>query len=93
MEEEVEYGAEIIVPNPPEKEGSEFQWADVPETMPANDIIIYGTYTIGIDTILARNTGIMIFTTSGRPLNAPQKGVNIILYKDGKAKKVISKYR
>ena len=41
----VKYGAEIELPSVPEKEGYTFSgWGNVPETMPAKDIIIQGSY-------------------------------------------------
>ena len=41
----VEYGTEIELPTVPEKEGYTFSgWENVPERMPANDIIIEGSY-------------------------------------------------
>ncbi|MDE5796234.1 MAG: InlB B-repeat-containing protein, partial [Muribaculaceae bacterium] len=41
----VEYGAVINAPAAPEKEGYTFTgWQDLPETMPAHDIILTGTY-------------------------------------------------
>ena len=41
------YGSEIIVPKAPEKEGYTFNgWGEVPETVPANDVIYEGTYSI-----------------------------------------------
>ncbi len=41
------YGQPITTPEAPEKEGHTFAgWEDVPETMPAHDIEIYGTYTV-----------------------------------------------
>ena len=41
------FGAEITTPEAPEKEGHTFNgWSDVPETMPAEDITIYGSYTV-----------------------------------------------
>ena len=44
---EIEYAAEITLPENPEKEGYTFiGWSEVPETMPANDITIYGSFTI-----------------------------------------------
>jgi len=91
MTEEVEYGAEIIAPNPPVRDGYEFAWSDIPETMPANDITIYGTYTVGIEAILSTDSDVKIFTVSGKPLSKLQKGVNIIRMKDGKTKKIIVK--
>ena len=43
---EMEYGAEITLPENPEKEGYTFMgWSEVPETMPAHDVIVYGTFT------------------------------------------------
>ena len=42
----VEYGAKIVPPAAPEKEGHVFDgWKDVPETMPARDLEIQGSYT------------------------------------------------
>lgn len=41
----VEYGAEIELPTPPEKEGYIFTgWIDIPATMPAEDIVIEGRF-------------------------------------------------
>ena len=41
------YGNPVTPPAAPEKEGHTFAgWEDVPETMPAHDIEIYGTYTV-----------------------------------------------
>ena len=43
----VEYGAEIELPTPPEKEGYIFTgWIGVPATMPAEDIVIEGRFEI-----------------------------------------------
>ncbi|MDE7419533.1 MAG: InlB B-repeat-containing protein, partial [Muribaculaceae bacterium] len=43
----VEYATPIVTPDAPEKEGYTFAgWQDVPETMPANDIEIVGSYTV-----------------------------------------------
>ncbi|MDE7421826.1 MAG: InlB B-repeat-containing protein, partial [Muribaculaceae bacterium] len=42
-----EYGSEIELPAAPEKEGYTFAgWQDVPETMPAHDLEIVGSYTV-----------------------------------------------
>ena len=41
----VKYGAEIEQPSVPEKEGYTFSgWKNIPETMPAKDIVIQGSY-------------------------------------------------
>lgn len=42
--EEVEYKSIIYPPTPQNYEGFEFNWADYPESMPAHDIIIHGSY-------------------------------------------------
>ena len=43
----VEYGAKIETPVAPEKEGHTFNgWKDVPETMPANDVVVVGSYSV-----------------------------------------------
>ena len=91
MTEEVEYGATITPPTPEDRDGYDFAWVDVPDTMPANDIIIYGTYTVGIDAIVAVESDVKIFTVSGKPLSKLQKGVNIIRYKDGRTQKIVVK--
>ena len=44
-----DYGTAIEIPAAPEKEGYTFNgWADVPETMPAKDIEITGSYTVNV---------------------------------------------
>ena len=44
---DMEYGATISPENSPVKEGYTFSgWTEIPETMPANDVIVTGTFTI-----------------------------------------------
>ena len=41
----VDYGASIVLPEPPEEAGGFFEgWQDAPETMPAHDLVIMGSY-------------------------------------------------
>lgn len=41
----IPYGEKIDLPTPPENEGQSFAgWGDVPETMPAQDLLLSGTY-------------------------------------------------
>ena len=45
---DVAYGAPVEAPTVPEKEGHTFSgWTNLPETMPANDVEITGSYTAG----------------------------------------------
>ena len=47
--EELEYGAAIVAPGAPEKEGHTFDgWGEIAETVPAEDVTYQGTYTVNI---------------------------------------------
>lgn len=87
----VDYGSTIVPPTIPEREGYDFAWGDYPETMPAYDITIYGTYTTGIEAIMAGEANCQIFSLDGKPLNEPQKGVNIVRMSNGQIRKVVVK--
>lgn len=82
--QEVNYGEAITPPEAPEKEGYTFSgWQEVPKTMPARDISIYGTYDVlsGIGAVNgAGRTDEAIYTITGiRILGKPlQRGVYII---------------
>ncbi|MBO5698738.1 MAG: InlB B-repeat-containing protein, partial [Bacteroidaceae bacterium] len=45
-EETVEYGANITAPKAPEKEGHTFTWVDMPNTMPATDVTVIGSFVV-----------------------------------------------
>ena len=88
----VQFGAQIVVPEATEMEGYTFYgWADVPETMPAHDIIIYGTYTSGIMAVAINEKDVQIYDIKGRRIPKLQRGVNIIRTRDGRMKKVMVK--
>ena len=90
--DKVDYGSTITPPTPPSREGYDFAWGDYPETMPAHDITIYGTYTTGIDAIMVGECGnAKIYTLDGKLLDKPQKGINIVRMNDGTTKKVVVK--
>lgn len=45
----LEYGATIIVPESPEREGHTFNgWGEIAETVPASDLTYNGTYTVNV---------------------------------------------
>jgi hypothetical protein len=88
----LEYGAKII---PPVITGLEDYtiWEDVPETMPACDITIYGKAKDIIDSItlvFSKDKG-DVYDLNGRKLSASKKGINIIRMNDGSIRKVLVK--
>ena len=89
---EVEYGATITPEPAPNKEGYDFSgWDNIPETMPAHDVTINGSLTVGIINILINSGEVKVFDTKGNQIGKLQKGINILVYKDGKTKKVVVK--
>jgi len=86
----VEFGASIVPPTVDDKEGYTFDgWMDVPETMPAHDITIYGSFTSGIAEIGFEHTNdVKIYTVNGKRISRLQRGVNIIRYSDGRVRKI-----
>ena len=54
----VVYGAEVVAPEAPAKEGYTFAgWQDVPATMPAHDIVVMGSYTVNKYTLTYKVDG------------------------------------
>ena len=52
-EQKMDYGSVIIVPNVEEKEGYTFSgWSEIPETVPANDVTVTGSYSVNSYTLL-----------------------------------------
>ena len=90
--DKVNYGSKITPPTPPGREGYDFAWGDYPETMPAYNITIYGTYATCIENIMAGKYGnVQFYTPDGKLLDKPQKGLNIVRMSDGIVKKVLVK--
>ena len=87
----IDYNSKITPPTPPEKEGFDFAWGEYPETMPAHDITITGTYTTGIMPIEMESGNAKIFTLEGKQVEQPKKGVNIVRMNNGSVKKVVVK--
>lgn len=77
----VEYGA--VIPLPESLESDRYtlvEWLDVPETMPAHDLVIYADYTDGIGSIENGRLKIenaTVYDLSGRRITRRQKGINI----------------
>ena len=89
----VEYGAMIVPPSVEEKDGFTFSgWSDVPETMPAHNITIYGSFTSGIAEIfMANQRNVRIYSPNGKKIGKLQKGLNIVVLEDGTVKKIVVK--
>ena len=91
---EVEYGKDITAEEEPTKEGYTFSgWSWIPDTMPAEDVVITGSFTFidAIVDVIADDEIYQIYTLDGKPIETLQKGVNIIRYTDGKVTKVLVK--
>ena len=89
----VDYGATIVPPSVEEKKGLTFSgWTDVPETMPAHDLTIYGSFTSGIaEIVMATKNNVRIYSPNGKKIDRLQKGLNIVVLKDGTVKKIVVK--
>ena len=79
----VAYGSEIVLVEEPEKEGYTFSgWSEVPETMPAEDIVVEGTFTkkeTGIEEVQCDNgVAKTIYDLQGRKVTHPIKGIYIV---------------
>jgi hypothetical protein len=86
---EVDYGAVIPLPESLNSERyTLIEWLDVPETMPARDIIIYADYIDGIDSITADSKDVQYIQMNGMYTNELKQGLNIIHMSDGTTKKV-----
>lgn len=86
---EVTYGEAIELPTSLNSDRyTLIEWLNVPETMPAYDIIIYADYVDGIDTITADSKYARYIQMNGMYTNELKQGLNIIRMKDGTAKKV-----
>ena len=87
-----EYGATITPEPQPEGDYATFEWIDLPKTMPAQDVVVYASYTSGIiEVLMAIQRNIRIYSPNGKKLKTPQKGVNIVILDDGTVKKVVIK--
>ena len=88
----VEYGATIVPPKVEEREGFTFSgWDDIPEIMPAYDIVVHATYTSGIDEIIENHKTMRIYGPDAIPRKWVQKGLNIIVSDNGLTEKVFVK--
>jgi len=90
---EVEYGSTIIPEPQPEGDYVRFAWVGIPEKMPAHDVTVTADFETGIMGVIAKNDIKYIYGPNGKRVNKLQKGVNIVVMKDGTTKKIILKSR
>ena len=87
-----EYSATIVPEPMPEGNYVTFEWIDLPETMPAHDVVVHASYTTGIrEMVLAKPQDVQIYSPNGKKLNKLQKGLNIVVMSNGKTQKVVVK--
>ena len=91
-EVEYEYGA-TIVPEPQPQEGdySQFEWNDLPETMPASNVTVHASYVSGINGLTTTQGTEVVYGTNGQRVGKSQKGVKIIRSNSGTTRKVVGK--
>lgn len=87
-----EYGATIVPEPQPEGNYESFEWEDLPETMPAHDIVVRASYTTGINVTSMKSLhNVRVFSLEGKKMDEPQKGLNIVVRHDGTIQKYIMK--
>ena len=59
--------------------------------MPAHDVIVHASYVTGITDISMKEMIVRIYTPNGKVLNKPQKGLNLVLMRDGTIRKIVIK--
>lgn len=73
---ELDYGSAVVPPVAPEREGYTFGgWQDVPETVPANDVTVTGSYTVNQYTVTFVIGDEVIETQTldyGSPITSPE---------------------
>ena len=84
-----EYGATIKPEPQPEGNYETFEWTDLPQTMPAHDVVVHATYTTGIvEIIMSSQRNVRIYSPNGKKLAKLQKGLNIVVFDDGTVHKI-----
>ncbi len=87
-----EYGSTITPEQQPEGNYETFEWTDLPQTMPAHDVVVHATYTTGIvEVLMSSQRNVRIYSPNGKKRNKLQKGLNIVIFDDGTVKKIVLK--
>lgn len=84
-----EYGSTITPEQQPEGNYETFEWTDLPQTMPAHDVVVHANYTTGIAVVLMSSQhNVRIYSPNGKKRNKLQKGLNIVIFDDGTVHKI-----
>lgn len=87
-----EYGATITPEPQPDGDYNTFEWIDMPQTMPAHDVVVHASYTSGIiEILMTTQRSVYIYSPNGKKLDKLQKGLNIVVLDDGTVKKIVVK--
>ena len=85
-----EYGAAITPEPQPEGDYQFFEWVNLPQTMPAHDVVVYANHTSGIIGVpQATQHNIRFYSPNGKKLDKLHKGLNIVVFDDGTVHKII----
>ena len=85
------YRATITAEPQPEGNYVTFERIDLPETMLAHDVTVHASYVTGITDIMMKEMIVRIYSPNGKVLNKPQKGLNLVVMKNGTIRKIIIK--
>ena len=87
-----EYGADIIPESQPEGDYVTFEWTDLPQTMPAHDVVVYAKFTTAVmDMSIKTHQDAQYYSLDGQRMAKPRRGVIVVRSKNGGAKKVVVK--
>lgn len=84
-----EYGATITPEPQPEGDYDTFEWTDLPQTMPAHDVVVHANYTTGIvEILMSSHRNVRIYSPNGKKRDKIQKGLNIVVFDDSTVHKI-----
>lgn len=76
--ETVDYGSAITPPDVPDKDGCSVVWEEYPKTMPAQDLIISGSFLTSVAELNASADEQSFFTIEGKKVNKLMQGVYLV---------------
>lgn len=87
-----EFGAVIMPEPPPEGDYLTFEWQDLPQKMPAYDVLVRAVYTTDIvELIQTRTKDLRVYSLSGIMRNNTCKDLYVIRFSNGQTMKVVGR--